>query len=77
MTGIVLTSHGGLAEGILQSAGMVFGPQEDMVAVTLTPDMGPDDLHAKLNKAISSLSNQEEIIFLAEMPQDNMLKPRM
>ena len=67
MTGIVLTSHGGLAEGILQSAGMVFGPQEDMVAVTLTPDMGPDDLHAKLNKAISSLSNQEEIIFLADL----------
>lgn len=29
MTGIILASHGGLAEGVKQSAGMVFGPQEE------------------------------------------------
>lgn len=67
MTGIILASHGGLAEGILQSAGMVFGPQEDMKAVVLTPDMGPDDLHAKLMEAVSSLSNQEQVIFLVDL----------
>lgn len=67
MTGIILASHGGLAEGILQSAGMVFGPQEDMKAVVLTPDMGPDDLHAKLMEAVSSLSNQDQVIFLVDL----------
>lgn len=67
MTGIILASHGGLAEGILQSAGMVFGPQEDMKAVTLTPDMGPDDLHAKLMNAVKSLSQQEQVVFLVDL----------
>lgn len=67
MTGIVLASHGGLAKGILESAGMVFGPQEDMVAVVLTPDMGPDDLHAKLMDAVGTLSNQENVVFLVDL----------
>ena len=48
MTGIILASHGGLAEGVKQSAGMVFGPQEDLVAVTLLPEDGPDSFRAKL-----------------------------
>lgn len=67
MTGFILASHGGLAEGILQSAGMVFGPQDDMKAVVLTPDMGPDDLHAKLMEAIKSLSDQEQVVFLVDL----------
>lgn len=67
MTGIILASHGGLAEGVKQSAGMVFGPQEDMVAVTLLPEDGPDKFREKLLAAVNSLSNQEEVIFLVDL----------
>ena len=65
MTGIILASHGGLAEGVKQSAGMVFGPQEDLVAVTLLPEDGPDKFREKLLAAVESLSNKDEVIFLA------------
>lgn len=67
MTGIILASHGGLAEGVKQSAGMVFGPQEDLVAVTLTPEDGPDSFRAKLLAAVDTLSNKEEVLFLVDL----------
>lgn len=67
MTGIILASHGGLAEGVKQSAGMVFGPQEDLVAVTLLPEDGPDKFREKLLAAVDSLSNQNEVIFLVDL----------
>ncbi len=67
MTGIILASHGGLAEGVKQSAGMVFGPQEDLVAVTLLPEDGPDKFREKLLAAVESLSNKDEVIFLVDL----------
>lgn len=67
MVSIVLASHGTFSEGILMSGTMIFGPQEDACAVTLMPDMGPDDLRAKLEEAISQLSNQEEVLFLVDL----------
>ena len=47
MVGIILASHGNFAEGILQSASMIFGEQENVKAVTLAPSEGPDDVKAK------------------------------
>ena len=67
MTGIILASHGGLAEGVKQSAGMVFGPQEDLVAVTLLPEDGPDSFRGKLEAAVETLSNKEEVVFLVDL----------
>lgn len=46
---------------------MIFGPQEAVQAVVLTPDMGPDDFRAKLLAAIDTFENQEQILFLADL----------
>ena len=46
---------------------MIFGPQEDVAAVVLTPDMGPDDMHQKLLDAISTFSDQEHVLFLVDL----------
>ena len=67
MVSIVLASHGKFAEGIKDSGGMIFGPQESVVAVTLTPDMGPDDLHQKILEAIATLEDQEHVLFLVDL----------
>ena len=58
MVSIVLASHGTFAEGIKMSGQMIFGPQDDVAAVTLMPEMGPDDLRAKLLEAVSGFENQ-------------------
>lgn len=67
MVGIILASHGEFAEGILQSGSMIFGEQENVKAVILKPSEGPDDLKAKLNEAIASFDNQDEVLFLVDL----------
>ena len=63
MVGIILASHGEFAKGILQSATMIFGEQENVEAVTLMPSEGPNDIKEKIKKAIASFDNQDDFIF--------------
>ncbi len=67
MVSVVLASHGSFASGIKESGQMIFGPQDDVAAVTLTPDMGPADFKKKLQDAIASFSEQEHILFLVDL----------
>lgn len=67
MVSIVLASHGTFAEGIKMSGQMIFGQQDDVVAVTLMPEMGPDDLRAKLLDAIGGLGDQDQVLFLVDL----------
>ncbi|PFN13040.1 mannose/fructose/sorbose PTS transporter subunit IIA [Bacillus cereus] len=67
MVGIILASHGQFAEGILQSGAMIFGEQENVKAVTLMPSEGPDDLRAKMESAVASFDNQDEVLFLVDL----------
>ncbi|MFV0558483.1 MAG: mannose/fructose/sorbose PTS transporter subunit IIA [Enterococcus sp.] len=67
MVGIILASHGEFAEGILQSGSMIFGEQENVKAVTLMPSEGPDDVKAKMEEAIASFDNQDEVLFLVDL----------
>lgn len=67
MVSIVLASHGKFAEGIKESGQMIFGPQENVQAVVLTPDMGPDDMHKKLLDAIATFDDQDHVLFLVDL----------
>lgn len=67
MVGIILASHGEFAEGILQSGTMIFGEQENIRAISLMPSEGPADLKAKMESAIASLDNQDEVLFLVDL----------
>ena len=67
MVGIILASHGEFANGILQSGAMIFGDQVDVKAVTLQPSEGPDDLKAKMEAAIATFENQDEVLFLVDL----------
>ncbi|GIO22226.1 mannose/fructose/sorbose PTS transporter subunit IIA [Oceanobacillus sp. J11TS1] len=67
MVGIIVASHGEFAEGLLQSGAMIFGEQENVKAVTLLPSEGPDDVKAKMEEAIASFDNQDEVLFLVDL----------
>ncbi|MDT2756412.1 mannose/fructose/sorbose PTS transporter subunit IIA [Enterococcus asini] len=67
MVGIILASHGEFAEGILQSGSMIFGEQENVKAVTLMPSEGPDDIKAKMEAAIATFDDQNEVLFLVDL----------
>ena len=67
MVSIVLASHGTFAEGIKMSGQMIFGPQENVAAVTLMPEMGPDDLRAQILEAVSGFEDQDQVLFLVDL----------
>ncbi|MBG0964280.1 PTS mannose transporter subunit IIAB [Bacillus anthracis] len=67
MVGIILASHGEFAEGILQSGAMIFGEQENVKSVTLMPSEGPADLRTKMEAAVASFDNQDEVLFLVDL----------
>ena len=67
MVGILIATHGDFAKGILMSLTMVAGEQENLAAVTLQPSDGPDDLRAKMEKAIASFENQDEVLILVDL----------
>jgi PTS system mannose-specific IIB component len=67
MVGIILASHGGFATGILESATMVFGEQPNIAAVTLMPSEGPADIKKKMEDAIASFDDPEQVLFLVDL----------
>ncbi|MGX7195618.1 mannose/fructose/sorbose PTS transporter subunit IIA [Enterococcus olivae] len=67
MVGIILASHGDFAKGILQSGAMIFGEQQNVAACVLEPSEGPDDIKAKMQEAINSFDDQEEVLFLVDL----------
>ena len=66
MVGIILASHGAFAEGIKESAQMIFGDQEKFEAVVLKPSMGPDEFRANLEEAVKKVDS-EQILFLCDL----------
>ena len=67
MVGIILASHGGFAEGIYQSGEMIFGKQENVKACILKPSEGPDDIRKKMEDAIASFDDPEQVLFLIDL----------
>ncbi len=67
MVGIILASHGEFANGILQSGAMIFGEQKDVKAVTLMPSEGPNDVKAKIESAVASFENKDEVLVLVDL----------
>ena len=60
MIHIVITSHGGLAEGLLQSSNMLIGEQENVECITFAPDMGAEELDEIYSGKITDISDNNQ-----------------
>ena len=67
MVGIILASHGEFAEGIFQSGSMIFGDQANVKPCILKPSEGPQDIRAKMEEAVASFEDQNEVLFLVDL----------
>ena len=67
MVGIIHATHGDFATGILQSACMIFGEQPNVAAVTLQPSEGPDDVRRKMEEAVASFEDPEQVLILVDL----------
>ena len=62
MLKLLLVSHGGLAQVMLESAEMICGPQEDVRTLGLFPGDSPDALRESITKILDQWGGQETLV---------------
>ena len=67
MQGIVITSHGEMAQGILNTSKLFFGEQKQLVATCLKADDNPDSFVDKLKAAIKEVDTGDGVIVFCDM----------
>ena len=67
MLGIIVGTHGHLAEELVNTCAMICGQPDNLKTVTLVPGEGPDDLIAKYNKAIKEMDTTNGVIILNDL----------
>lgn len=67
MLAIIVTSHGEFARGILQSAEMIFGKAQKVVAVTLAANESVENLANHYQAAIADMQPVSELLFLVDL----------
>lgn len=67
MQGIVITSHGEMAKGILETSKLFFGEQKQMVALCLGPNDNPDSFVETLKNGIKEVDTGDGVIVFCDM----------
>jgi len=67
MKGIVITSHGPMAQGILDSSKLFFGDQPQMKACCLSAEDNPDDFVDVLKNAIAEVDTGEGVYIFCDI----------
>ena len=67
MQGIVLTSHGKMAEGLQQTTTLFFGEQPQLTHRCLMPSDNPDDFVEVLKEAIKEVDTGDGVIVFCDM----------
>lgn len=67
MVGIVLVSHGLLAEGMKNAAEMIAGPQEYFLTIGMQPESSLDSLQNELEAAVADVGCDEGVVILIDI----------
>ena len=67
MIGLVLVTHGGLADEFISAMEHVVGPQENTATVCIGPDDNMERRRADIQKAVGSVETGEGVIILTDM----------
>jgi len=67
MKGIVITSHGPMAQGILETSKLFFGEQPQIKACCLSAEDNPDDFVNVLKDAVKKVDTGDGVIVFCDM----------
>ena len=67
MINILLTSHGGMAQGMMQSVRMLVGEQQNLDYVTFEEEMGADELNEAFEKKIRDVSSERQYLIFCDI----------
>lgn len=66
MVGIVLVSHGNMAEGMIDAARMIVGEMEDVLAVSLQEMDAIEDLMGRIEAALNEVDTGDGALILVD-----------
>lgn len=55
--GVVVISHGTLAEGLVAASTMILGESENLIPLCFTEDVDPDEFGEKISETVTSFSS--------------------
>ncbi len=64
---VIVVSHGSYARGLVDTAQMIAGEQEDLEAFGLESEESVDTLKEKIRQSIEQASQEEEILILTDI----------
>ena len=67
MKGIIITSHGPMAQGILETSRLFFGEQEQMKAFCLSAEDNPDSFVEVLKEGIKEVDTGDGVFVFCDM----------
>lgn len=67
MIGIIVATHGKLAEELLNSAAMLVGRGEQMDSTCVLPSMSPEDFLAETERKVAALDTGEGVVALVDI----------
>ena len=67
MKGIVITSHGPMAQGILETSKLFFGEQAQMKACCLFAEDNPDEFVDTLKEAVKEVDTGDGVVVFCDM----------
>ena len=68
MIGIIVITHGKLAEGFLDAARLIVGKQELVVSISLTEEDSVEWLQQQIEEAIVQIDQGDGILLLVDLP---------
>lgn len=67
MVGLVVATHGRLADEMVQTAEQIVGPLTAVATCSIEPGASPEAIHAQLDAAVSGVDQGQGVIVLADL----------
>jgi PTS system mannose-specific IIA component len=67
MIAVILITHGQFGQELLRTAQDIVGRQESIAALSVTPEMGPENVSQALDEALKRLASPEGALVLVDM----------
>ena len=67
MVGLVVASHGRLAEELVATAEQIVGKLPSVATCNIEPGTSPEDLRAKMKQAVARVDDGEGVIVMADL----------
>lgn len=67
MTGIVVVTHGKLAQALVATAEMIMGVQEGIAAIGFEAGQDVMNLHETISQAVQGFASEDEVLILVDL----------